>query len=321
MRALVLTAIAATFATACAPPNPTPDRPDGGPWSMPVLPACDRGYTDVPEDRGALGYPELTEISGIVASPRAAGVLWAHNDSGNAAELFALGTDGRPLARVALPVEMLDAEDIAAAPCPDDDSVPCLWIADTGNVARDAADQAIVIVREPDVRPTDSELELTVDETLRVPVTFPDAIDSEALVVLPDASALLLVEKVDASPARIYRLEAPFDEDGGELREVGSFNSPGVGVPLGLMITGADLHPTGAQMVLRLYTGSWEYRFAAGQGPADLGDIAPVIVTLGPLSEPQGEAIAYDDEGWGLWTASEDPDGNPGQMLHHYDCF
>ena len=42
--------------------------------------------------------------------------------------------------------------------------------------------------------------------------------------------------------------------------------------------------------------------------------------TYGPLSEPQGEAIAYDASGTGLWTVSEDPEGEEPQPLHHFRC-
>jgi hypothetical protein len=213
----------------------------------------------------------------------------------------------------------LDAEDIAAAPCPDGDGL-CLWIADTGNRPAERTDLAIVVVREPEVDAADVERQIDIDDAWVFGVSYPDdAVDAEALVVAPDASALWLIEKVDAATARIFRLEAPFD--GGALEEVGVVSSPGVAVPKGLMITGADLHSSGQQLVVRTYTGSYEYRFGEGQGPADLGAIEPVVVTLGPLSEPQGEAIAYDDEGIGLWTVSEDPDQTTPPPLHHYDCI
>src|SRR4051794_35074519 len=44
---------------------------------------------------GAVAAPEATELSGLVASRRRAGVLWTHNDSGDRPRLFALASDGR----------------------------------------------------------------------------------------------------------------------------------------------------------------------------------------------------------------------------------
>jgi hypothetical protein len=153
-------------------------------------------------------------------------------------------------------------------------------------------------------------------------LSYPEeAVDVEAFVVEPDGSAMYFVEKVDAAQARVFRAGAPFDDGQTTvLEELTTFDSPGVAVEKGRMITGADLHPSGRQLVIRAYTGSWEYRFADGQGVADLADIAPVVVTFGPFSEPQGEAISYDASGYGLWTVSEDPEQAAPQPLHFYDC-
>jgi hypothetical protein len=303
----------------CAPPPP-PAEVDAGPTTLPDRDVCGRSYQETPTETAPLADDELIEVSGVVASPSAPGVLWLHNDSGNPSRLYAAAVDGRAIARVELPVDLVDAEDIAAAPCPDDDGL-CLWIADTGNRPPERDDLSIVVVREPEVSAADVERRLEIDDAWVFPVSYPGAAtDAEALVVAPDASALWLIEKVDGD-ARIFELAAPFDERGAVLEEVGVMASPGIGVPRGLMITGADLHTSGRQLVLRTYTGSWEYRFDEGQGPADLADINPLTVTLGPLSEGQGEAIAYDDEGIGLWTVSEDPDQLAPQPLHHYDCI
>ena len=57
-----------------------------------------------------------------------------------------------------------------------------------------------------------------------------------------------------------------------------------------------------------------------GQGVADIGALTPATLTLGPLSEPQGESIAYDADGTGVWSVSEDPNQAPGRELHHFLC-
>ena len=92
------------------------------------------------------------------------------------------------------------------------------------------------------------------------------------------------------------------------------------GSDAGRMITGASLHPNGDRLLLRVYTGIYEYRLGPGQTMGDLGAIAPRQVTLGPLSERQGEAVAYDTAGTGVWSVSEDWRKRPGQPLHHHDC-
>src|SRR5690606_16613699 len=44
---------------------------------------------------GTVASSHVVEASGLVASRKQPDVLWVHNDSGNAATLYALGRDGR----------------------------------------------------------------------------------------------------------------------------------------------------------------------------------------------------------------------------------
>jgi hypothetical protein len=142
----------------------------------------------------------------------------------------------------------------------------------------------------------------------------------EGVVVLPDASALVLFQKV-SDGARIHRLAAPFVEDvitEASLR--GTFNTPGSGAAL-RVVTGASLHPTGTRLLLRTYQAVFE---------ADLGDgllvdgvsQADFVEVLRP-PEVQGEAVCYDEDGRGVWSVSEQVSRfgltlpNP---LHHADC-
>ena len=87
------------------------------------------------------------------------------------------------------------------------------------------------------------------------------------------------------------------------------------------MITGADLHPSGRRLVMRLYVGSFEFVLEPGQTVASLGEVTPRQVAAGPLSEPQGEAIAYDEQGKGVWTLSEGNEVQRVQPLHYYPCL
>ena len=303
--------------------SPRPDVGDPEPDAEPEAPmhlACEGTYGR-PQDAGAMGDPDLTEASGVVASRQNPGVLWLHNDSGDSARLFALGTDGRALGRVILDgVEARDFEDIATSACPDRPG-HCLWVADVGNNALRRSDLAIYVVEEPalDGEPFET---LTIAPIMRLPVSYPDdQVDSEALLVDPAGQSVALIEKVLTPEPRIFEHTGPF-EDGAPivLQDLGRFASPGISVPLGFMITGGDLHPSGTRLLLRLYTGAFEYRLEPGQSLSDLAVIEPLLVVAGPLSEPQGEAVGYDERGDGVWTVSEDTSQQPGQVLHFYPC-
>lgn len=288
---------------------------------MPTRARCDGSYGSA-QETGRLGDPLLVESSGIAASASNPGVLWIHNDSGDLARLYAVRMDGRPVTRLVMDgVTAIDFEDLASAPCPDG-SGPCLWVADTGNNGRNRQDQTLYAVPEPDLRGSSVPAEIHTSAIWRFPVLFPGpAVDAEALAVSPSLDAIYLFEKVDQARARVFRYRAPFQRDRPVMLEtVVEIDSPGLPFRHGRMITGASLHPGGDRLLLRVYTGIYEYRFGPGQTVANLGAVTPRLVTLGPLSEPQGEAVAYDEAGSGIFSVSEDPRHIPGQPLHHYGC-
>lgn len=298
------------------PADAGPDR-----YIPPARELCDRTFTAFPQVAGNLGDEALVETSGIVAGLANEDILWMHNDSGDDLRVFAIGTDASARGRLNIEAEAEDVEDIAAAACPDG-SGPCLWIADTGDNLRAREEVALVIVSEPDVSP-EGLGEASAGTWTRVPFTYEGGpIDVEALVVAAAGDRAFLIEKRDEATARVFALDGPFRHaEPLVATPIATFDSPGVGtVELGRMVTGADLHPSGRQLVLRTYTTVHVYRFEDDQGVEAMGAIMPLLVTLGPLSEPQGEAVAFDATGYGLWSASEDRDAMPGQPLHHYGC-
>ncbi len=305
-----------------APPDegtdlPVDGAPDDGRFRLPARETCPGAYA--PADDLGLLDDALFEVSGLAASPTTEGVVWAHNDSGGEPLLYALGPGGATLGRLRLDVEAVDWEDLAAAPCPDGQRA-CLWVADTGNNLRDREVVVVYATPEPDV--TSAFGDVDAPRVWSFPVRYPDEVhDAEALVVAADGGTFWLFEKVDGDRARLYRHPGPLANGRPvDLLEVGTLDTPGFPLRQGKMITGADLHPSGTRLLLRVYTGSYEYRFAAGGGPDDLPAMEPSIVSAGPLSEPQGEAITYDGTGTAVLTASEDPTREAALPLHIYRC-
>ena len=89
---------------------------------------------------------------------------------------------------------------------------------------------------------------------------------------------------------------------------------------MGRRITGADLHPGGLALLIRTYTGVFEYQFSSPMQFSELVE-EPILLAWGPLEEPQGESVAYDSSGLGAWTLSEDPQGEGYQPLIWYPCL
>lgn len=290
--------------SACTSP-PTPPPP---PYAFPQKPLCSGTSAGTPTVLGALGDARLIEVSGVVPSPTTPDLLWVHNDSGDDAAIYAIRRDGSLRGRVRLPVQVTDVEDIAVATCPDK-SGPCLFLADTGNNAGDRADAAIYIFPEPVPRADGTFGDDAVASSVqRIDASstagLPAGIDIEAMAALPDGETILLIEKVDADVARIFALTAPLSSS--VASEVGSVRTESpAGIRLARMVTSATVHPGGLALLVRTYTGIFESRFASLDDIKNPGDLSMTTVTFGPFSEPQGEAVSYDEDGEGIISISE----------------
>lgn len=311
------------------------------------------GQYDPPVETAKLQNALLAEASGIAASRQNPGILWIHHDNAGLASVHAVdASTGATVAVLSAPAgfSVSDVEDIALARCPwpDDGSrsdnpnpyggAPCLWLADSGNNGHSRTDLSIVVLEEPELSRAASAFaapeEITASRAWRLPYVFPaDNCDSEALVVEPDGSAFYLFEKVDADPARLFEAKGPFAH--GEtlmLSEVGTVPAHPLRLneyidltpQYGLMMTGADLHPSRKRLLLRTYIGSFEYRFTTDDWPREMPGMQSSFEywgpALGPTKESQGEAVAYGIDGMSYWTVSEDPNQQPGQGIHYYSC-
>ena len=292
---------------------------DAGPvdasWPIPQRMQCDGDYLS-PEQGETPGYSTLIEVSGLVASLTRRDILWMHNDSGDEGVLYAIGRDGRRRGRLSILEQPVDWEDLATARCPDGRGA-CLWIGDIGDNRQERDIVEVIVVREPS-----QDGDFDAEKIWRYPVRYPDGpINSEALLVAADGRRFWLIEKVDGAEARVFEYPGPLNADQTTtLQTRTTMPSPGIAIERGRMITGADLHPSGQRVAIRTYTGSFEYILATPFDMSSLSTFTPRTIAFGPITEPQGEAIAYDEVGTGVWTISEDPMGSQVQPLHHYPC-
>jgi hypothetical protein len=216
--------------------------------------------------------PELTESSGLAVSRRTPGLIWSHNDSGNAAVLYGLDATGTVRGRVRVPIRTRDWEDISAARCPAGD---CLFIADIGDNDRRRRQVQVYRVAEP--APDDAE-------TAR-PDVFNAAYadgphNAEAMFVVENEAFIITRDRTGG----VYRATiAP--AAGGELtfRQIAA---------LGLAaVTDAETSRDGTSVVVRTSHEAVWYR------TADLTRGVPTPyfrIPIDGLREPQGEGIALD---------------------------
>ncbi len=273
---------------------------------------------------GAVETEDLTEISGLGASRRHDGVLWAHNDSGHVAAISAVGVDGRHLGTYPIPdVPGIDIEDLAVV----DGTIHLADIGDN-DVVRDAV--YVYLVPEPD--PFTVPDGTPVDGVEIVEVRYRTGPrDAEAFLVDPIDGQWIVIEKSFAigggagllrpTAARVATAPAPAAGEGGSVELVdrglvaldmltssatGPVPPDALFTELGIagVATGADVAEDGTAIVVRTYQSLWLFERPTGTSVVDA--LASVPCELPSGLEEQGEAVAFEAApGRGVITISE----------------
>ena len=261
--------------------------------------ACARALTTT-VNLGTVRSAEVTEASGIVASPDHPGVWWTHNDSGDTARFFALREDGSVAATFTVAgATATDWEDIAVGPDPSHPDRPSVYLADIGDNTRSRTEIVIHRVSEPDpARPGDA----TVADDFPLHLRYPDGPhDAETLIVDHDRGELVIVTKdwSMAGRSEVYRADVAAPGPGPvTLDHVAT-----VELPPATLVTGGDLSPDGTVVALRSYDGVRLYPRPAGQPSWNAFASTPCPVAI--EGEKQGEAVGFAPDGRSLVTISE----------------
>ena len=255
--------------------------------------------------------------SGVVASKRYPGVLWAIRDRGgqdrpgkpqNALYAYKVVdgrveqvVDGATFKAVAMPVPARDWEDIGR------DDEGNLWIADIGNNECDRSDTALLKVREPDLAATGQAEQLA---TYRY--RFPDP---PAGCAGRNAEAMFLFENVPylidkAERSTVYRFP--------KLDPAAAVTLEKVGVLAGGLanLSGADLSTDRTRLAVNTHTVLYVYQAAdpSAEGAALVADLisrppAWTVQLAGPgagAANVEGVAFGYDSLDLNLLAENRD---------------
>ncbi len=170
--------------------------------------------------------PRLSEVSGICASRSQPGVFWVHDDSGNAASIYAIDAAGALLQRYDLATTNTDWEDICLGPGPGGD---CLYVGDVGDNLSMRSDCHLLRVAEPVVPATpQAPIALTFESFY---FSYPGgAQNCESLLIDWDSGTPYLVEKTGGS-VRVHKFPMP-------LNTAWTAGSPTTLLPVTATITG-----------------------------------------------------------------------------------
>lgn len=294
---VILFAAAPAYLTSCSHANPN------GRYSVNST-ALSPDY-DKPVTIGRIESNEVTESSGLAASPCQANVFWTHNDSGDDAFIFAISPAGKHLGTWRVTgARNADWEDLGAFK---DAGGSCfLYIGDIGNNKFEKTEQRIYRIKEPVVSEgtaasTKKDPQQT-DAAESVVFRYPDTPhDSEAMLVRPGAGTVYVLTKRVDGPSLVFKIIPNFGSATAvQAEKVGEVSLPAI--PNGLL-TGASIAPDGSRVVLCDYSAGYEL---AATGAANFDEVwkqKPVPIDLG--DRKQGEAIAFGADGRAVYTTSE----------------
>ncbi|MBN2798675.1 MAG: hypothetical protein JXX28_05950 [Deltaproteobacteria bacterium] len=263
---------------ACTP-SPVEIVDTSVPWVLPECPSFSEG-----EALGSLTDLELDELSGITATTEDAGVLWAHNDSGDTARFFAVEVSGRVRGAVRLAdTTAFDWEDITLAR---EGDAAWIWLADIGDNAVARPEVRLYRVAEPDPGALPAEL-----PGERFTLRYSDGPhNAETLLWDPIDRALYILTKEDEAPSGLWRLPQPV-VDGGVMERVGEVDLWSDDFAGSGLATGGEVSPDGLLLAVRTYTHVWAWRRDPARPLAEaLGSPACELPVVG---ERQGEALTW----------------------------
>ena len=255
---------------------------------------------------GVIQSDLLREISGMAASRRNPGVLYVHNDSGDAARVYAINEKAQLLGVCNLRgARNRDWEDIAVGPGPDPNQ-PYLYIGDIGDNGAQCPEVVVYRVPEPKVDAGKPFGQMTLGPAEAISLAYPDGPrDAETLLVDPLTRDIYIISKRDLVP-RVYRAAFPQSWRPGARSEATTPRTTLQRVavlPLGSFPTGGDVSPDGRRVLVRgmFNIALWDRPVSAPLWHAFSGKPTALPVA----DEPQGEAICFDRQGKGCFTISE----------------
>ena len=260
-----------------------------------------------PQIVGRIESNEITESSGFIESKCQEGVFWTHNDSGDAAFIFALNKKGKKLGTWKVSgAENNDWEDIATFR--DEKTGKCfLYIGDIGNNERLKSEFTIYRVAEPKISDADKNSTRKnpsqTENAEAINFEYPDTRhDAETLLVHPKTGDIYILSKRFSGAAGVYKLAANFSlEKPNILKKIADLSVPVV--PNGLL-TGGDISPDGKRVVICDYFSAYEIVLPEDAKTFDeVWTQKPLIVELGERA--QGEAVAYSADGKSIFATSE----------------
>jgi hypothetical protein len=236
----------------------------------------------------------LKEISGIASSHNNPGMIWAHNDHGNGAEVYLLDQKLDIVLTCRLEgIDNRDWEDMVVGPGPQP-GINYIYVGDIGD--NDAAHEVKYIYRFPEPDSKAGNKKVTVSDVEKMTFRLPDGKkDCESLMIDHKSKKLYVISK-DGNDVPVYELEW-------------SSNNSDIVVAKKIMtlpystIVSADSDPKTGDVLIKNYDKIFYWQNTKNEDISALLKQQPVEVPY--EKETQGEAITWATDGSGFYTMSE----------------
>ncbi len=238
----------------------------------------------------------LIETSGICASRRIKGLIWAHNDSGDPARIFAFGENGEDYATIYLEgATHYDYEDICMGKYKQD-SLSYIFVADIGDNRRKRETIQIYRFPEPTIDTTSrgSTITIPAKEITTFTLSFPDGPrDAESIMFDPIEEVIYILSKREEKVG-IYRVLVQ--------SETSSSLVLFALLPLTWVVAG-DISSDGNKIAVETGDSIWCWE-RIGNEPIGKA-LQRIPLKLPYQKEKQGEAFTWNQKGNGYFTMGE----------------
>jgi hypothetical protein len=260
----------------------------------------DHDYFQIGISQGIIDNSEINEASGLASSKNYPSMFWTHNDSGDKPRIFLITDKAKYRATFYLQgIKNRDWEEIAQGPGPVE-SKSYLYIGEIGDNLGLHNYKYIYRIEEPDFSPEESTALIdTVDHGIdSIKFSLSDgARDTEAFLVDPTTKNIYIFSKREKKEVNLYVLPYPQST---EKPIIAKFL---MHIPF-TQITAADISVDGKEVLIKNYQHIYYWKKNGNESLEDLLKKEPAHLPY--AEEPQGEAIAFDRNGKGYYTLSEE---------------
>lgn len=281
---------------------------DGGVTAEDDMPASGAIVYGAPQQLATLANQKINESSGLAASRVEPRLFWTHNDSGDAARVFAFDAAGKDRGEFELPsTKAIDWEDMASVSIAGE---PYLILADVGDNARRRESCVLYVIPEPtSPRPSNNPLPPNISLPSNNPLPAKNPAreirfryedgprDCEAIAIDPLSKQIFLVTKAFAIRCPIYQLPWPERDSDDVLvaRKAGSVQVP--------LVTAMDISADGRLAIMLTYKDAYEFQRRGDESWREALARSPRRIAM-PLRN-QGESICYGQDSRTLYLTSE----------------